>query len=389
LIMALVAGIAMLMPPSMTPNVYASENVDLLVNEWNYRFDRYAIDFNQTTNRSSWTHKELKDRVPFYDEILGAWPISIRMPKQVFVPKNLATDTCFLAPVQIRAEVDLSYLKYAPSPIEIEFWPRVVMQGQTLSFQGPNLIVGPKDWSGSQQIIEKKIPICVSKEISGKDIIAFFMRTNIFYSRLFSEFKAPRAECWSHTIEACQYIGAYGGHMNVVQSAYDPVDEGKGFEGTISQLKEHLLTISSLEKQNIEITKRNLAFAERELPAAQARSIKLREELEAKAEAAKALAEAQANARLAQAKAEAEAKAKAEAEAQANARLAQAKAEAEAKAKAEAEAKAKAEAEAKAKAEAEAKAKASSQKSITCVKGKSSLKVVGKNPKCPKGYKRK
>ena len=348
LIMALVAGIATLMPPSMTPNVYASENVDLLVNEWNYRFDRYAIDFNQTSNRSSWTHKELKDRIPFYDEILGAWPISIRMPKQVFVPKNLATDTCFLAPVQIRAEVDLSYLKYAPSPIEIEFWPRVVMQGQTLSFQGPNLIVGPKDWSGNQKIIEKKIPICVSKEISGKDIIAFFMRTNIFYSRLFSEFEAPRGECWSHTIEACKYIGAYGGHMDVVQSAYDPVDEGKGFEGTISQLKEYLLTISSLEKQNIEITKRNLAFAEGELPAAQARSIKLRQDLEAKA-----------------------------------------KAEAEAKAKAEAEAKAKAEAEAKAKAEAEAKAKASSQKSITCVKGKSSLKVIGKNPKCPKGYKKK
>jgi hypothetical protein len=66
-----------------------------------------------------------------------------------------------------------------------------------------------------------------------------------------------------------------------------------------------------------------------------------------------------------------------------------AKAEAEAKAKAEAEAKAKAEAEAKAKAEAEAKAKASSQKSIICVKGKSSLKVIGKNPKCPKGYKKK
>jgi hypothetical protein len=79
---------------------------------------------------------------------------------------------------------------------------------------------------------------------------------------------------------------------------------------------------------------------------------------------------------------EAEAKAKAEAEAKA-------KAEAEAKAKAEAEAKAKAEAEAKAKAEAEAKAKASSQRSITCVKGKSSLKVIGKNSKCPKGYKKK
>jgi len=84
----------------------------------------------------------------------------------------------------------------------------------------------------------------------------------------------------------------------------------------------------------------------------------------------KAKAETEAEAK---AKAEAEADAKALAEAQASARLAQAKAEAEAKAKAE----------------AEAKAKASSQKSITCVKGKSSLKVIGKNPKCPKGYKKK
>jgi hypothetical protein len=87
-------------------------------------------------------------------------------------------------------------------------------------------------------------------------------------------------------------------------------------------------------------------------------------------------------------KAEAEAKAKAEAEAKA-------KAEAEAKAKAEAEAKAKAEAEAKAKAEAEAKAKAEAEaklnpdRSITCFKGKLKLKVIGKKPKCPSGYKKK
>jgi hypothetical protein len=57
--------------------------------------------------------------------------------------------------------------------------------------------------------------------------------------------------------------------------------------------------------------------------------------------------------------------------------------------KAEAEAKAKAEAEAKAKAEAEAKAKAPKRSSITCTKGKSTLKVSGKKPKCPAGYKRK
>ena len=41
------------------------------------------------------------------------------------------------------------------------------------------------------------------------------------------------------------------------------------------------------------------------------------------------------------------------------------------------------------KAKAEAEAKISNQKSITCVKGKSSLKVIGKSPKCPKGYKKK
>ena len=73
---------------------------------------------------------------------------------------------------------------------------------------------------------------------------------------------------------------------------------------------------------------------------------------------------------------------------------AKAKAEAEvaAKAKAEAEARALAEAEvaAKAKAEAEAAAKASLTKkksSLICVKGSTVKKVVGKNPKCPSGFK--
>ena len=47
-------------------------------------------------------------------------------------------------------------------------------------------------------------------------------------------------------------------------------------------------------------------------------------------------------------------------------------------------------AENRAKAEAEAKAKTKSKGStITCVKGKSTLKVSGKKPKCPSGYKKK
>jgi hypothetical protein len=84
---------------------------------------------------------------------------------------------------------------------------------------------------------------------------------------------------------------------------------------------------------------------------------------------------------------EIEAKAKVEAEAKAKA---EAEAKAKAKAKAEAEAKAKAEAEAKAKAQAKKEAMPRSTKSkITCVKGKSVLKVIGKSPKCPVGYKRK
>jgi hypothetical protein len=31
----------------------------------------------------------------------------------------------------------------------------------------------------------------------------------------------------------------------------------------------------------------------------------------------------------------------------------------------------------------------SKEKTLTCVKGKSSLKVIGKTPKCPSGYKAK
>ena len=75
------------------------------------------------------------------------------------------------------------------------------------------------------------------------------------------------------------------------------------------------------------------------------------------------------------AKAAAELKAKQEAEAKAAAEL-----------KAKQEAEAKAAAELKAKQEAEAKA-AAKKKTIVCIKGKSSLKVIGKNPKCPAGYK--
>jgi hypothetical protein len=59
---------------------------------------------------------------------------------------------------------------------------------------------------------------------------------------------------------------------------------------------------------------------------------------------------------------------------------------AELKAKQEAEA---AELKAKQEAEAKAKAEANQKKTITCIKGKLTKKVTGKNPKCPTGYKKK
>lgn len=82
----------------------------------------------------------------------------------------------------------------------------------------------------------------------------------------------------------------------------------------------------------------------------------------------------------AEAKSVADLKAKQEAEARAAAEL---------KAKQEAETKAVAELKAKQEAKAVVKTKANTKRSITCVKGKSSLKVIGKNPKCPNGYKKK
>lgn len=68
------------------------------------------------------------------------------------------------------------------------------------------------------------------------------------------------------------------------------------------------------------------------------------------------------------------------------------KARQEAEAKAAAELKARQEAEARAKAEAETRAKAEAAKkktTITCIKGKLSMKVIGVKPKCPVGYKKK
>jgi len=68
---------------------------------------------------------------------------------------------------------------------------------------------------------------------------------------------------------------------------------------------------------------------------------------------------------------------------------AEAKAAAELKAKQEAEAKAAAELKAKQEAEAKVKSAATKTKStITCSKGIQRKKISGKNPKCPKGFKR-
>ncbi len=72
-----------------------------------------------------------------------------------------------------------------------------------------------------------------------------------------------------------------------------------------------------------------------------------------------------------------------------------AKQEADERVKIEAELKAKLEAEAKAAAEfkanqkADAKAAALKKPTITCIKGKTTKKVIGVNPKCPAGYKKK
>ncbi len=334
----------------------AAETKQAQIVEWNYLFNLAEIDIPTSIGNRSWTHSEMKLRVPFYDQVYGLWPVSVRYPNEIYIEKTNAADTCYQIPVQFRAEIDISYLRDANNPIEIEFWPRVIFSDNTITFREPSLKVTPLDWSNTNGILTKSVSICLSKELLGNSLLGINLRFNLLYSRLFSEYNTPTGECWSHTTERCTYIGLYGAGVTVNQISPVPKDEVEGYMKNIAELKTALSFQQSIDKRSIELSRRNLTFLESDLAQAKTRKEAL----------------------IAEAKAAAELKAKQEAEAKAAAEL-----------KAKQEAEAKAAAELKAKQEAEARAAALKKTTITCLKGKLVKKVIAVKPVCPKGYKKK
>ena len=322
------------------PNAHPAEQQEIDVIEWNYEFYFVNIDPPST---NGWLHSDVRQRIPFYDDSYAVWPVSLRYPKEVFVKKSNSTDVCYQIPIQVRAEIDISYLRDSKNPIELEFWPRMIFQNNTVLLREASLRIGPNDWTDSNKVIDKKFNVCLTKELLGTDLLGIQLRYNIFYSRLLTEFNPPnKNDCWSHTLERCTYAGfdAAGG-IGVTQNYSEQKDEVAGYLKTISELKNFLSVQPNVHKKTVEMWRRNLLFLEGDLEAAKSR-VKSR----------------------AEAKAAAELKAKQDAEAKAAAEL-------------------------KAKQDAEAKAAVMKKTTITCVKGKLSKKVTGAKPKCPSGYKLK
>ena len=341
----------------IAPAAQAAEQKEVTVIEWNYQFYSVNIDPPTTPGTTSWLHSEVRQRIPFYEDIYAIWPMSMRFPNEVYIEKSNRTDVCYQIPVQVRAEIDLSYLRDLNNPVEIEFWPRMIFKDNTVLFREASLKIGPNDWKESGTILNKKVNVCLTKELLGTDLLGIQLRTNVFYSRLFTEYKPQNLnDCFSHTLERCTYAGFSAGGIGVSQSSSVEKDEVAGYINTIAELKNFISIQPNLDKRSVEMGRRNLMFLEGDLEAAKSR-VKVRMD----------------------AKAAAELKAKQEAEAKAAAEL-----------KAKIEAEAKAAAELKAKLEANAKAAAAIAKTtITCVKGKTTKKVTAIKPKCPAGFKKK
>ena len=340
-----------------TPIAQSAEQKEVNVIEWNYQFYSVNIDPPTTTGTTGWLHSEARQRIPFYEDIYAIWPMSIRFPNEVYIEKSNRTDACYQIPVQVRAEIDMSYLRDLNNPVEIEFWPRMIFRDNTVLFREASLKIGPNDWKESVTVLNKKVNVCLTKELLGTDLLGIQLRTNVYYSRLFSEYRPPNLnDCFSHTLERCTYAGFSAGGIGVNQTNSEEKDEEAGYIKTIAELKNFVSIQPNMDKRSVEMGRRNLLFLEGDLEAAKSR-VKSR----------------------AEAKAAAELKAKQEAEAKAAAEL-----------KAKQEAEAKAAAELKAKQEAEAKAAAANKKTtVTCVKGKLIKRVTAVKPKCPTGYKLK
>jgi len=339
-----------------TPVAQSAEQKKADVIEWNYQFYFVNIDAAAANGSSGWLHSEVRQRIPFYDDVYSVWPMSMRFPNEVYIEKSNKVDVCYQIPIQVRAEIDLTYLRNANNPIELEFWPRMIFKDNTVLFREASLKIGPSDWKESVTVLNKNVNVCLTKELLGTDLLGIQLRTNVFYSRLLSEFTPSHLnDCWSHTLERCTYAGFSAGGIGVIQSSSEEKDEVAGYIKTIAELKNFISIQPNMDKRTVEMSRRNLLFLEGDLEAAKIRS---KEKVEAKTAA--------------------ELKAKQDAEAKAAAEL-----------KAKQDAEAKAAAELKAKQEADAKAAAVKKTTITCVKGKLTKKVTAVKPKCPAGYQKK
>jgi hypothetical protein len=222
------------------------------------------------------------------------------------------------------------------------------------------LSFGPSDWIGDSDQIEKQISVCKEiigtskKSLEGSSLTLAFVTK---FERDISALQGEISKCGELLNGKCVFSVRSAGSIEILTSNSKAIEQPILYNLEIKKLQDFLDSkpcfpggIGDQLMANIYCSNavRNIEILKRELPTIQAAAEKAAAE---KAAAEKAAAEKAAAEKAAAEKAAAE--------------------------KAAAE---------KAAAKPVPKPVAK-EKAIVCLKGKSSLKVIGKNPKCPAGYK--
>lgn len=266
---------------TQTPNAQSTELAKSEYVEWNLGF--YWLKFGVNG-----LHTDIQKYLPWYRYdpenapfISSQAPLSMRTPKSILL--DFSKNDCVAIPLQIRREVGKNFTSDTLNPLSVDIYPLILNRSTSKYFDSkPILSIGPSDWIGDSDQIEKQVSVCKEiigtskKSLEGSSLTLAYVTK---YERDISALQGEISKCEEMLNGKCVFSVRYAGSIGILTNNLSAIEQPNRYNLEIKKLQDFLDSkpcypggIGDQLLSNIYCSNamRNIEILNRELPVIQA-----------------------------------------------------------------------------------------------------------------------
>jgi hypothetical protein len=249
--------------------------------EWNLGFFWLKFGVNGL-------HTDIQKYLPWYRYdpenapfVSSQAPLSMRTPKSILL--DFSKNECVAIPLQIRREVGKNFASDTLNPLSVDIYPLILNRSTSKYFDSkPILSIGPSDWIGDSDQIEKQVSVCKEiigtskKSLDGSSLTLAYVTK---YERDISALQGEISKCEEMLNGKCVFSVRYAGSIGIQTNNLSAIEQPNRYNLEIKKLQDFLDSkpcypggIGDQLLSNIYCSNamRNIEILNRELPVIQA-----------------------------------------------------------------------------------------------------------------------